>query len=113
MSRVARLAEVIPFPKDPHGSSGNAGYGDDILDSIFEDPRLDSRIQEKIEGQLLALMYRAKLSGLREGEDSFDDIYLSELMPDSLPQKAFSQIQKFSRVKYLSGEISFVDEWED
>ena len=113
MSRAARMAEVIQFPKDPHGSSSKAAYSDDLLDSIFKDPRLGERIQEKIEGQLLALMYRSKIGELREIEDSFDDIYLSELQPDSFRSRTMTEIQKFKSVRDLSAEIRFIDEWED
>ncbi len=106
------LAQIIDFPKDPHGTSNRTSYSEDILDQIFNDPRLDQRIQERIEGQLLALAYRERLGALQGVQDSFDDIYLSELTPDSFNKGSIAKIQRMKRIRDLSDSIDFNDEWE-
>lgn len=113
MTTAMRMAEVIPFPKNPHGSFSEAAYSDDILDQIFADPRLDQRIQERIEAQLLTVMYRVQLGDLKSVDDPFDDIYLSELQPDRFNKNSTINIQRFRNIKDVSDTIAFSDEWED
>lgn len=108
----SKTADIIPFPLTSTLSTSGTNFESFLIDAL-ENPEVEKHLKGIVEGAIMDVWVKARLSDLVRIDDPFDAIYISELQADNTDKYDTDRIMQYAKIIDLSSTISFDDEWEE
>ncbi len=105
-------AKVYPFPQQSNSTEFKDGSY--IINTIIGNPKFESYLKDVVEGMVFKTFTTRLSSEYINKDNPFDSIYLSELLPDEIPNHNILKLKLLAqKIIDKSNDIYFDDGWDD